>query len=72
MKKIGFVGWRGMVGSVLLSRMVQESDFNYIDPYFYTTSQVGEPAPNFNQQELVLRRRIFLFTCRGGICTADN
>ena len=51
MKKIGFVGWRGMVGSVLLSRMVQESDFNHIDPYFFTTSQVGEPAPTFNQTE---------------------
>ena len=34
MKKIGFVGWRGMVGSVLLSRMVQESDFNHITQYF--------------------------------------
>ncbi|MBY5993623.1 aspartate-semialdehyde dehydrogenase [Ferrimonas balearica] len=45
MLKVGFVGWRGMVGSVLLQRMVEEEDFARIDARFFTTSQVGEPGP---------------------------
>lgn len=80
MKKIGFVGWRGMVGSVLLSRMVQESDFNHIDPYFFTTSQVGEPAPNFNQTETRLLdaksydelvKMDIILSCQGGSYTQE-
>ena len=51
MKKIGFVGWRGMVGSVLLKRMKEESDFDQIDSYFFSTSQNGLPAPDFQQNE---------------------
>lgn len=43
---IGFVGWRGMVGSVLLERMRAEGDFAGIVPHFYSTSQVGKPAPD--------------------------
>ncbi|WP_330925691.1 aspartate-semialdehyde dehydrogenase [Candidatus Sororendozoicomonas aggregata] len=46
MKKVGFVGWRGMVGSVLVSRMQQENDFATIDPLFFTTSQLGHHGPN--------------------------
>ncbi|MAI80004.1 MAG: aspartate-semialdehyde dehydrogenase [Deltaproteobacteria bacterium] len=45
MERVGFVGWRGMVGSVLMDRMRTESDFDGIEPAFYSTSQVGEPAP---------------------------
>ncbi|MGL5288664.1 MAG: aspartate-semialdehyde dehydrogenase [Aeromonas sp.] len=45
MKKVGLVGWRGMVGSVLMSRMQEEHDFAHIQPTFFTTSQVGEAAP---------------------------
>ncbi len=46
MKRVGFVGWRGMVGSVLLQRMLDEQDFARIEePVFFTTSQAGQPAP---------------------------
>ncbi|PMR77003.1 aspartate-semialdehyde dehydrogenase [Billgrantia endophytica] len=46
MLKVGFVGWRGMVGSVLMQRMVEDGDFNGIQPIFFTTSQVGKPGPD--------------------------
>jgi aspartate-semialdehyde dehydrogenase len=47
MKRVGFVGWRGMVGSVLMDRMRAENDFDLIDePVFFTTSQTGQPGPN--------------------------
>ena len=45
---VGFVGWRGMVGSVLMKRMLEENDFNDIPPVFFTTSNVGGEAPTFN------------------------
>jgi aspartate-semialdehyde dehydrogenase len=46
-KKVGFVGWRGMVGSVLMERMQAENDFRELDiePVFFTTSQVGQAGP---------------------------
>jgi aspartate-semialdehyde dehydrogenase len=43
--KVGFVGWRGMVGSVLMERMQAENDFAAIEPVFFTTSNVGGAAP---------------------------
>jgi len=43
--KVGFVGWRGMVGSVLMERMQSENDFADIEPVFFTTSNVGGVAP---------------------------
>ena len=45
MMRVGFVGWRGMVGSVLMQRMQQERDFDLIEPVFFTTSQVGQNGP---------------------------
>lgn len=42
---VGFIGWRGMVGSVLLQRMREESDLAGIEPVFFTTSNVGGPVP---------------------------
>ena len=45
MKKVGFVGWRGMVGSVLMERMRAEGDFTGFQAVFFTTSQIGEPGP---------------------------
>ena len=45
MKKVGFVGWRGMVGSVLMERMRTEGDFAGFEAFFFTTSQVGVPGP---------------------------
>ncbi|GAB3281658.1 aspartate-semialdehyde dehydrogenase [Sinomonas notoginsengisoli] len=44
---VGFVGWRGMVGSVLMERMQDEGDFASIDPVFFSTSNAGGPAPAF-------------------------
>jgi len=50
MKRVGFVGWRGMVGSVLMQRMLEEGDFNHIDePVFFTTSQVGQAGPDIGK-----------------------
>ena len=46
MNKVGFIGWRGMVGSVLMERMREENDFEKIDPVFFTTSQLGQPGPD--------------------------
>lgn len=43
---VGFVGWRGMVGSVLMERMVAEGDFKGFEPLFFSTSQVGQKGPS--------------------------
>ncbi|QJC35805.1 aspartate-semialdehyde dehydrogenase [Enterobacteriaceae endosymbiont of Donacia sparganii] len=48
MKKVGFVGWRGMVGSVLINRMLKKKDFNNIHAIFFTTSQYGKLISNLN------------------------
>jgi aspartate-semialdehyde dehydrogenase len=45
MKEIGIIGWRGMVGSVLLDRMREEKDFDLVAPTFFSTSQAGGAAP---------------------------
>ncbi|MFH2091240.1 MAG: aspartate-semialdehyde dehydrogenase [Pseudomonadota bacterium] len=45
-KKVGIVGWRGMVGSVLMQRMIEEDDFKRITPLFFTTSQAGQKGPD--------------------------
>ena len=45
MLKVGFVGWRGMVGSVLMQRMQEEGDFAGLDCRFFSTSQVGQAGP---------------------------
>jgi aspartate-semialdehyde dehydrogenase len=55
MKRVGLVGWRGMVGSVLMQRMHQERDFAHIDPVFFTTSQVGEDAPSIGKARSTLK-----------------
>ena len=44
---IGLIGWRGMVGSVLMQRMVDEGDFAHINPVFFSTSAAGGPGPEF-------------------------
>jgi aspartate-semialdehyde dehydrogenase len=46
MKLVGLVGWRGMVGSVLMQRMQQENDFAHIEPVFFSTSNSGGKAPS--------------------------
>lgn len=78
MKKVGFVGWRGMVGSVLIERMKLEHDFDNFYSIFLSTSQVGYEAPNIirNQQDLILgdawdidllRSLDIVVTCQGSI-----
>ena len=42
LKRVGIIGWRGMVGSVLMNRMIEEKDFdNIADPVYFSTSQAG-------------------------------
>ena len=48
--KAGLIGWRGMVGSVLMQRMLAEGDFAFVAPTFFTTSQIGAPAPDVGGQ----------------------
>ncbi len=50
MKRVGLIGWRGMVGSVLMQRMQAENDFALIDPVFFTTSQVGQTGPDVGKE----------------------
>lgn len=47
MNKVGLVGWRGMVGSVLMQRMEEEGDFAHIEPMYFSTSNAGGKAPDF-------------------------
>lgn len=80
MKRVGLVGWRGMVGSVLMQRMREENDFALIDPVFFTTSNPGGKAPNFGKEAPALKdaRNIdelktmdIVITCQGGDYTSD-
>ncbi len=50
MKQVGIIGWRGMVGSVLLERMRAEGDFDSIEPVFFSTSQAGSAAPHIGRR----------------------
>ncbi|MDF7666672.1 aspartate-semialdehyde dehydrogenase [Orbaceae bacterium ESL0727] len=85
MKNVGFIGWRGMVGSVLMQRMVEEHDFDYINPIFFSTSQVGQAAPTFGSNHHnskisslqdatnleALAALDIIVTCQGGDYTTD-
>jgi len=53
--RVGFVGWRGMVGSVLMQRMQAEHDFDTIEPLFFSTSSPGGKAPSLGKPAGVLR-----------------
>lgn len=75
MLKVGFVGWRGMVGSVLMQRMVEDGDFKGIEPVFFTTSQVGQAGPDVGVDVPALKDAFDLdalkaldviVTCQGG------
>ncbi|MCP4036468.1 MAG: aspartate-semialdehyde dehydrogenase [bacterium] len=75
MENVGFVGWRGMVGSVLLDRMREEGDFAGLVPEFYSTSQVGDAPPDVGCAAPPLRdaydlaslaRHEVIVTCQGG------
>lgn len=79
MNRIGFVGWRGMVGSVLMDRMREEQDFADIDePVFFTTSQVGQESPDVGKGSTPLQdardldalaTMDLVLTCQGGSYT---
>lgn len=75
MKRVGFVGWRGMVGSVLMQRMRDENDFANIEPVFFTTSQAGKAGPDVGKEVSPLKDATNLdelkamdviVTCQGG------
>ena len=75
MKKTGLVGWRGMVGSVLMERMTAEDDFAHIEPIFFTTSQSGQMGPEVNGSReplqdahdiSALSKMDIILTCQGG------
>ncbi len=75
MKKVGFVGWRGMVGSVLMGRMLEEKDFDGIEPIFFTTSNVGGQGPAIGRDidalkdandVAELRQMDIIISCQGG------
>ncbi len=80
MKKAGLVGWRGMVGSVLMQRMREENDFALIDPVFFTTSNVGGKGPDVGKGPSALKdaRDInelaamdIIISCQGGDYTTE-
>ncbi|WP_435955656.1 aspartate-semialdehyde dehydrogenase [Dryocola sp. BD626] len=81
MKNVGFIGWRGMVGSVLMQRMVEERDFDAIHPVFFSTSQLGQAAPAFAGQTNgtlqdaysleALKALDIIITCQGGDYTNE-
>ncbi|MEN8178557.1 MAG: aspartate-semialdehyde dehydrogenase [Pseudomonadota bacterium] len=76
MRRVGFVGWRGMVGSVLMDRMRDENDFAGIEePVFFTTSQVGQAGPDIGREIPALKdakdidqlkQMDVILTCQGG------
>jgi aspartate-semialdehyde dehydrogenase len=78
--RVGIVGWRGMVGSVLVRRMLEEDDFALIEPEFFTTSSVGGEAPAIGkptgplkdaQDIAALRAHDVIVTCQGGEYTTE-
>ncbi|MEN4911658.1 aspartate-semialdehyde dehydrogenase [Erwinia amylovora] len=81
MKTVGLIGWRGMVGSVLMQRMSEERDFDVIRPVFFSTSQHGQAAPAFGGQPAgtlqdasdieALKALDIIITCQGGDYTSD-
>ena len=76
MMRVGFVGWRGMVGSVLMQRMLEEKDFDLIEPVFFSTSSAGGKGPAIGKAPVAALRdagnvKAFagldaIVTCQGG------
>ncbi len=82
MMRVGLVGWRGMVGSVLMQRMVDEGDFAHIEPVYFSTSAAGGKAPVFGGKEAALplqdamsvdalKACDIIITCQGGDYTKE-
>jgi len=80
-KSVGLVGWRGMVGSVLINRMKEEDDFSKIHSFFFSTSQFGQESPlikNVSNKTLKnaydiqsLKEMDIIITCQGSIYTEN-
>ena len=77
---VGIIGWRGMVGSVLVQRMREERDFDHIDPVFFSTSQAGAAAPEIGKRApavkdardlAALSAHDVLISCQGGDYTSE-
>ncbi len=75
MKRVGFIGWRGMVGSVLIQRMREENDFALVESVFFTTSQKGGKGPDIGMEMQPLRDAYnldelramdIIISCQGG------
>ena len=81
MMKVGLVGWRGMVGSVLMQRMHEEGDFEHIEPFYFSTSAVGGQGPALGGKEAgplqdamsveALGRLDTVISCQGGDYTKE-
>ncbi|MDX1724763.1 MAG: aspartate-semialdehyde dehydrogenase [Pseudomonas sp.] len=80
MKRVGLIGWRGMVGSVLMQRMLEEQDFDLIEPVFFTTSNVGGQGPAIGKDIAPLKDAYsidelkgldVILTCQGGDYTSE-
>lgn len=80
MKRLGMIGWRGMVGSVLMQRMQAERDFALVDPVFFTTSQVGGKGPAIGKDVgplkdarsvEALKAMDIIISCQGGDYTSE-
>jgi aspartate-semialdehyde dehydrogenase len=79
--KVGLVGWRGMVGSVLMQRMVEENDFAHFEPFYFSTSNAGGEAPAFGGKTAPalmdasdiksLKQMDVIITCQGGDYTSE-
>ncbi|WP_404419408.1 aspartate-semialdehyde dehydrogenase [Marinospirillum sp.] len=73
---VGLVGWRGMVGSVLMQRMQEEKDFDLIEAVYFTTSQAGKPGPDGQPLQSAkdldaLKKLDVVITCQGGDYTTE-
>ena len=75
MEKVGIIGWRGMVGSVLIERMLAENDFDKFEPLFFSTSQAGQAGPAIGREAPAvqdahdlqkLMAMDILLSCQGG------
>ncbi len=80
MKRVGLIGWRGMVGSVLMQRMREEKDFDHFEPVFFTTSNVGGQGPAIGKDIPPLKdaksidelkAMDVIVTCQGGDYTKE-
>ena len=78
--QLGIIGWRGMVGSVLVQRMREEGDFDLVDPIFFSTSRAGAAGPDIGKTVPAVKDALdvtalaamdVLISCQGGEYTAD-